>query len=175
MFSAIVLAGTALGAGVGVFQRGSTLRQSASKLDSITKQTVFKAQERRRQADKLVANQRVSYGKRGVGMSGTPSDILEETVEYAKQDIREIFSSGATMTKNLMSQARSKGNQQLLSSTLSGLSFGYQTTSMFSSPTFSNTNKVDGSVGDFETSLSNDTFAYTGDFDDTTPFGGTIA
>jgi len=119
--TAIILgAGAILGTGAGIAKGVADKKQAGRNADLLNKQAGFAAQERMRQADKLKSMQKVSYLKSGVLLSGTPELVMNETMDFAQADARQIFRTKDIQTRNLQSAAKTG----MFTNTLQGLSSG---------------------------------------------------
>lgn len=125
--TALILgAGAALGAAGGFAEGLSNKKQANTNIEALNENADFTASERIREAQKLKQQQAVSYLKSGVLLSGTPELVMQETSDYAREDVRQIFKQRDIQAKNLTSAANTRMFTSLLKGVSSGALLGFK-------------------------------------------------
>lgn len=94
-----------IGLALGGVQSFFTAYDTANQLDALTSQASYNASERKRQATEQMATQKTSYLKSGVTLSGSPTDVITETSDYAQADINAMYSGYFAQTTSIKNQA----------------------------------------------------------------------
>ena len=117
-------AGLDLLAGIfGYMAAGEIAGLNESRGRMIRMEAEAEAQQYAEQARSFKASQKLAYLKSGVRLEGSPLDVLDETARVAMENISAIRArgrAGETEAYGQASQARTAGNQALMSGITSG-------------------------------------------------------
>jgi hypothetical protein len=97
---ALTMAGLSLAKGVGDFNA------SKSEARRLKTEAEIKMKTRRKEIQKLIAEQKVGYGQAGVELEGTPQAIIQSTYNTGIEDINAIADSYNRTIKNTIVKAK---------------------------------------------------------------------
>ena len=147
--TALTMAGLSLASGVGNY------KSAKSSIKALEKEAYQKMAERRKEIQRLVAEQKIGYGSAGVELEGTPQTVIQDTYNIGIQDINAIASSYNTAIRNATKQAKAG----LLGSIVGAGVQGYSIYNKLNNPLKVNeggTTRSDGSIfSDIWNTLSN--------------------
>ena len=147
-----------LQAGIGVSQivEGGTAEIKAQTQGEIL------AEQKAKGAKKLLGRQTMQFLKSGVGLSGTPSTILDETVQFANEDINAIRDHYKDIGKNAKRKSVFQGISTLAQAGQTALTSFTALKTMQAAKTVDSTNLFDPRLsGGFDTSLDFDVSKFT--------------
>lgn len=123
----IIMAVTALASGVS--KAVSSVKDAKAQAKATKAEAEQQIQEKARQAAKLMSQQKSSFLKGGVYFEGSPEDVINETYDFANEDIRRLTSNANTSIKNTMRKGRTAFATSLIDSVtgaLTGFGTGMQ-------------------------------------------------
>ena len=103
--------------GLGVAQGVSSVKQTQDQLDANTAQANDAITARKKQAIKLLNQQKTSFLKSGVYLEGTPEAVLDETATTSAEDIQALLND----SDNKANLLKRQGTTAFASSMLSAL------------------------------------------------------
>jgi hypothetical protein len=98
--TALTMAGLSLASGIGNY------KSAKSSIKAIEKEAYQKMADRRKEIQRLIAEQKIGYGTAGVELEGTPQTVIRDTYNIGIQDINAIASSYNTAIRNATKQAK---------------------------------------------------------------------
>lgn len=98
--TALTLAGLSLTGGVGKYNA------SKSEARRLRTEAEIKMKQRKKEIQKLVAEQKIGYGQAGVELEGTPQAVIQSTYKTGIEDINAIADSYNRTIKNTIVKAR---------------------------------------------------------------------
>lgn len=114
--AAMIGIGATIGGTTGLASGLINNKNLSAQAEGVQRQAEYTANERIRQADKLQQQQTVGFLKSGVFLEGTPELVLEETKQFALEDVRQIFRESEIQSKALLE----KGRLGIFTSTIGG-------------------------------------------------------
>lgn len=116
----IIMAVTALASGVS--KAVSSVKDAKAQARATKAEAEQQIQEKARQAAKLMSQQKSSFLKGGVYFEGSPEDVINETYDFANEDIQRLTSNANTSIKNTMRKGRTAFATSLMDAVVGGLS-----------------------------------------------------
>ena len=116
----IIMAVTALASGVS--KAVSSVKDAKAQAKATKVEAEQQIQEKARQAAKLMSQQKSSFLKGGVYFEGSPEDVINETFDFANEDIRRLTNNANTSIKNTMRKGRTAFATSLMDAVVGGLS-----------------------------------------------------
>jgi hypothetical protein len=115
----------ALGLASGLFKASADNKNATMQQEALLSQSEYSASERVRQAKKLQEEQTVGYLKSGVLLSGTPEMVIQETADYAMEDVRQIFKQRDIQSRMIEQQRKTSAISSIFGGLGKGLYTGY--------------------------------------------------
>ena len=103
------------------FTANQAAKQEASLMDQqaqlAQQEASAEADRRATEARKFLAQQKLAYIKNGVRLTGSPLDVLDETISESQKDVNSVVSSGnarANLYSAKAAQTRNAGRSALI-------------------------------------------------------------